>query len=379
MANRLTFIALTCTVFSSLAIAQASPAGAGAGWTASATWAEESAGQGLPVLALDRSDWADHLLGHPTIARAFRSMKAELNVTHPNGWRMAALARAETWLQANSEAVTLAALEAKGVNPSVASDFSPYASAQSWQGEGILVGTPWWNLDVAGAWRWQADATLLQLRHLSTAELAGKLQYRGNGLYDFDMHSQRSNTNITSPFLPASGDSGLGASLSLGLMGLPAPGWRLQLRADDLVSQLQWSDLATDTNALNSQVTSRAADGSLDYAPLIKGQKALVRVARRMSVNWQTQVAWSAFENRGQSGAVTLRAARKADISQLWLGWESGGGASTAPRWHVEVEPAWQAAKLELAWRGWQVLIATDGKGLATQYKQLKFGWQTDL
>ena len=377
MANRLALITLTCAAFSPPSGAQASPASASAGWQISATVAEESVGQGLPVLALDRPDWPDHMSDQLANARAFRSMKIELSATHPTGWRMATLTRAEAWLHANANAVTLATLQAQRSDPATVRNFSLYARTQSWQGDGILVGTPWWKLDTSGAWQWQAEVTLLQLRQLNVAKLSGELHYRGGGLYDFDLHSRRSDTSITSPFLPASGASGLGASLSVALIGQPAPGWRVQLRANDLASQLQWSDLATDTSALNTNVTSRAPDGSLDYAPLIKGQKALVEVTSRMGVNWQAQVAWSAFENQRQSGAVTLRANRKTEINQFWLGWDSGDLTPKTPRWHIEFEPSWQALKLEMSWGGWQILIATDGKDLNSQYRQLRLGWQT--
>jgi hypothetical protein len=352
-------------------IAQSAPTG----WLMNVHFSEESVGQGLPVLALDRPDWADHVSGQPTQARAFRSLKAELGATHPTGWRIAAQARAEAWLQASPDAVTLAALDAKGADPTVVRRYSLNAQSQSWQGEGLMVGTPWWKLDTAGLWQWQADASLLQLRQFRSAELAGDLQYQGGGIYDFNLRSQRANTGITDAFLPASGTSGLGASLSLALEGRPAPGWHLQLRADDLASMLQWANLATDTNALNSQVTSRAADGSLEYAPLLKGQKALRPATGQIGAYWQARVAWSVFESSGQPGALTLRATRKAGMNQSWLGWDSGETGRIRPCWSLELEPSWQAAKLALAWGGWQISAASDGKGLASKYRRLSIGW----
>lgn len=345
-----------------------------------ATVAEESVGQGLPVLALDRPNWPNYLAGQPENSRAFRSIKAELSATHPTGWSVAVLERAEVWLHTNADAVTLAAFDAQEADPEVARSYSPYAKNQSWQGEAIKVGTPWWSLDSAELWQWRAELTFLQLKQLRTAELSGDLRYRGGGAYDFDLRSQRSNTDITSPFLAPSGTSGTGESLSLALQGQPAPGWRVQLSAEDLASQLRWSDMATDTNALNSQITSRAPDGSLDYAPLLRGKKALMPVTGQIGAYWQAKVAWSAFESSGGLGAVTLRATRKAEISQFWLGWDSGGGARITPRWNLEFEPNWQAAKLQLAWGGsWQLLLATDGLGPSTQYRQLKLGWKAEF
>lgn len=373
---------VTCTVLflanaSQHAVAQPVNTDATGNWKAGALYTEESVGDGLPVLALDRSDWPNHRSGPTINSHAWRSIRAELNATHANGWRVAALARTEAWLDSNADAVSLAAFEATHSDPAIARSYKPEARSQGWQGAGVMVGTPWFKLDGGGLWQIQGNAELLQLRKLRTAELAGSVAYQGGGTYDFDLRSQRANTSISGPYLGQSGESGLGASLSLALQGRPAPGWEIQLRADDLASRLTWSDLATDTNALNSQVTSRAPDGTLEYAPLLTGQKALRQTKRQIGVNWHARVAWSAFQDLGQLGTATLRTSRKADISQLWLGWDSGNAGRTQPHWRLEFEPSMSAARAEIFWGGWQISVATDGKGLDTQYRQLRLGWQT--
>ena len=231
-----------------------------------------------------------------------------MSATHPGGWRFGALARAEAWLQASPDAVTVAALDAINSRPETARSYDLNASSQSWQGQGLRVGTPWLKLDAADRWRWQADAQLLRLQKFRTVDLSGKLSYQSSDVYDFNVHSQRSNPNITGPYLSASGRSGLGSSLSVAVQGEPAAGWQVQLRADDLLSRLDWPELATDNAVLNSQVTSRAPDGSLDYAPLIKGQKTLRHITRRIGVHWQAKVSWSAFGPQSQPGAISLPA-----------------------------------------------------------------------
>lgn len=386
MKNRISPAALFCTVgalFSLSSFAQDVPTSAATHlptpWTVSATLSEESIGEGLPVLALDRPDWPSFRSGHVTNPRALRSIRAELMAANPGGWRLAALVRAEAWLDASDDTVTLAALNATNSRPDTTRSFSLNARGQSWQGRGIRVGTPWLKLDAAERWHWQADTQLLQLQQLRLIELSGDLQYRGGDVFDFNAHSQRSGSNITGPFLPPSGNSGLGSSLSVALQGEPAPGWRLQLRADDLLSRLQWLDLATDTALLNSQVTSRAPDGSLDYAPLIQGKKALQPIKSRIGVHWQAKASWSAFESAGQAGAVTLRADRKANINQYWLGWDSGDAGRNRLHWSAEIEPLRRASSLGLVWHGWHALLATDGKGTGSQFRSLRIGWQTDF
>jgi len=376
-------ICVVGALFSLPSLAQDSPASAlkmhQTHWTLNATASEESIGQGLPVLALDRDDWPNYRTKESSHPRAWRSLQAELSATHPSGWRFGALARAEAWLQASPDAVTVAALDALNAKPETNRNYDLAASSQSWQGTGLRVGSPWLKLDAAERWHWQADAQLLRLQQLRTVDLAGNLSYQSSDVYDFNVHSQRSSPTITDPFLSASGSSGMGASLSLAVQGEPAAGWQVQLRADDLLSRLDWSELATDTAVLNSQVTSRAPDGSLDYAPLIKGQKTLMHVTGRIGVHWQAKVNWQAFESRGQRGAITLQLDRKAGLNQAWLGWDSGDAGKNSPRWSLAIEPARRVASLGLGWRGWQALLATDGKGSKSEFRYLRLGWQGEF
>ncbi|WP_041376422.1 hypothetical protein [Polaromonas naphthalenivorans] len=348
-------------------------------WMLSATASEESIGQGLPVLALDRDDWPRYRSGQSSQPRAWRSLQAELSATHPGGWRFGALARAEAWLQASPDAVTVAALDAINSRPETARSYDLNASSQSWQGQGLRVGTPWLKLDAADRWRWQADAQLLRLQKFRTVDLSGKLSYQSSDVYDFNVHSQRSNPNITGPYLSASGRSGLGSSLSVAVQGEPAAGWQVQLRADDLLSRLDWPELATDNAVLNSQVTSRAPDGSLDYAPLIKGQKTLRHITRRIGVHWQAKVSWSAFGPQSQPGAISLQLDRRAGLNQAWLGWDSGDAGRSRPRWSLAIEPVRRVASLGLGWHGWQALLATDGKGTNSEFRYLRLGWQGEF
>lgn len=371
--------ALFLALVSQASLAQALESQAAAHWAMGAVYAEESVGQGLPVLALDRSDWPSYRSGESIDSNAWRSIRAELNATHSTGWRMAALVRTEAWIGANADGVTAAALEATRTDPEVARSYTPEIQALGWLGAGIMLGTPWLKVDQAGRWQWQVGGELLQLRQLRTAELSGTVSYQGGGAYEFDLRSQRANTKISGPYLAKSGASGVGATLSLALQGQPAPGWHVQLRADDLASRLYWADLATDTNALNSQVTSRTPDGYLEYGPLLKGKKELLQTTRQIGVNWQARLAWAAFESLGHQGAATLRASRKAGINQVWVGWDSGNAGGAKPQWRLEVAPLMSAAKAELFWGGWQMAVASDGKGLSTQYRQLSLGWQYDF
>jgi len=86
--------------------AQPTITGAANNWKIGAFYNEESVGQGLPVLALERSDWPSYRSGPTINSHAWRSIRAELNATHTSGWRVGALVRTEAWLDANADAVS---------------------------------------------------------------------------------------------------------------------------------------------------------------------------------------------------------------------------------------------------------------------------------
>ena len=345
-------------------------------WTLSTTASEESVGHGLPVLALGRSDWPAYQSDPVGRPGAWRSIRAELGAISPGGWRMAGLVRYEASLDASPDSVALAAQEAGQTRPAAARHFAVSLHSQGWQGHGIKLGTPWFKLGSAGLWELQADAQLLRLRQLKFFDLSGVANYQGAGTggYDFNLQSERANAGITGPFLAPSGRTGLGASLSVALQGEPAPGWRLQMRADDLLSHLQVPDLATDSAVLNSQVTSRAPDGSLDYGPVVKGKKELQRVTRKVGAHWQAKVSWRPLN--ASADMATLRLDRKARIDQVWLGWESGDTALARFQWRLELEPLRRAIGAGVMWGGWKAALATDGKGTGSQLRALRLGYQ---
>jgi hypothetical protein len=359
--------------------AQAAPTAQFSGWQISGILSEESVGQGLPVLALAQDDWYQYLPNPIRDGRAVRSMTAQLLATHPSGWRLAAVSRAQAWIEANADAIAVAALELQSTSPSVPRKFEINASSQSWSGDGILLGTPWWPISAATQWQWQADLTLLNLTQLRLANASGTVHYRGDGAYGFNLRSQRSNTGITGRFLAASGSAGSGASVSLALQGQPLPGWQVALRADDVASSLQWIDLATDANTLASANTTRRPDGYLDYGPYLQGRKTLQSITAHIAPRWQLTLQHALTADNSPGAALTWEMLRQAGINQTWLGWRSDPPTSNLPHLSLALEPNWPALKLQATWHGWRLMLATDGKGVGTHYRSLELGWQTEF
>ncbi len=353
-----------------------------ADWTLAAVVAQESAGVDLPVLALGQADWPHYLAAPNKAGRALQTARAELTARHPSGWRVARFVRAQAWLDANADAITLAATEADPTRQAAQRAYSLSASSTSWAGNGITLGTPWWplcTLCTSGHWQWQADVSLLHLQKLRRADLGGTLNNNEAGTYDFDLWSQRSNTDITGRFLPASGDAGSGRSWSLAVQGQPVPGWQLAVRADDIASRLQWDDLATDANTLKSAVATLRPDGYLDYAPYLRGKKSLWPITSPMAPRWQLTVQRALSTDDPSGAALTWQMSRQASIDQIWIGWRNGSATTALPHFSLAFEPHWPALQFEATWRDWRLLIATDGKGLNTQYRRLELAWQTAL
>jgi len=349
-------------------------------WVLGVTAAQESVGLNLPVVALGQHDWPRDLPTPIQAGRALQNQQLAVSAKHPSGWRLAVFVRAQTWLDANADAVTIAAAQASNTNPTTLRRYQLDAKSQGWSGRGVTLGTPWWPVATVGQWRWQADLALLQLTQLRLAELGGSLDYNAANAYDFDLWSQRANTGITGRFLPPSGSAGSGVSLSLALQGQPLPGWQVDLHAGDLASTLHWNDLATDSNTLVSANTSRRPDGYLDYAPYLKGQKTLQTTTAHIAPRWQLnlQRKFSADANADTTdAALTLQMSRQAGINQTWLGWHSGTAGNYAPHWSLALEPHWRALKLQATWHGWQVLLATDGKSSDTQLRRIELAWQS--
>ena len=353
------------------------PQGASQAWKVGTTLAEESVGHNLPVLALARDDWPRHGVDTTRPGHAWRSIRADVYAIHPNGWRVGAVLRAEAWVQGNADAVALATAITLQQDPVSARSYGADTSAQGWVGRGLQIGTPWWNLPATEAWQWQADTALLQLTQLRRDEIKGIAQYQNGGIYTFDAHRTRSNPGNDSPFFAAPGTTGQGATVSLAIRGQPAPNWRVELRAADVLSHLRWSGMPTEASRLNSAVTTRAPDGSLDYGPALQGQVGLRQLNTTIGAHWQAHAAWNAFADTGAPGAITLRADRKAGVTQGWLGWDSG--AIGRWRWAVAAEPVLHAASVDLWWGGLQISVASDAKGLRSHYRRWRLGWEIAL
>lgn len=361
--------------------AQASDApadNAHARWQVSAWTDEQSVSDGLPVLALDRADWYRGLSGVAPPHRAQRQLQGGLEATHPTGWRLGVLARSFAYVQATEDAVALAALIAQKVDPAVGVVAHVAAMSWGWNGTGLSLGSPWIPLMQTGQWRWRADAQWLRLRKARQNQLEGQIAYQG-GAYDVHVNADRWGNQITGPFLSPSDPTGWGGSLSLALEGEPMPHWYLGIRAHDILSRLHWWSLARETSLINSQVTTRNPDGSLNYAALVNGQQSLEVWQKNMDVRWQLDVRRTIQGERGELGALTWRSTSWAGLDQHWLGWASPvGGRGVA--WLVAVEPQRRVLSGGLHWRGLTLGLATDGKSTShTQYRSWSLRWDVPL
>lgn len=347
-------------------------------WQVSTWTDEQSVSDGLPVLALDRADWYLGLAGVSPTYRAQRQLQGGLEATHPTGWRMGVLARSFAHLQATEDAVALAALVAQKVDPEIGVVANVAARSKGWNGKGLSLGSPWIPLMQSSQWRWRADAQWLQLEKVRQNQLEGQIAYQA-GAYDVHVNADRWGNQISGPFLSPSGRTGWGGSLSLALEGEPAPNWYVGIRANDIWSRLHWGSLTREISLINSQVTSRNPDGSLNYSALINGKQSLEVWQKNMGVRWQFDARRTIQGEQGELGALTWNSINWEGLNQHWLGWASPVGAQ-GTAWLVALEPRRYALSGGLKWRGLTVAMATDGKSKSqTQYRSWLLRWDVPL
>lgn len=345
-------------------------------WIINASSEVVGMGQGLPVFALQRGDWPHYRTGTGAVARAFRSTRFTLSATHSSGWQIGTLLRTEASLEASRDAVGLAALNANGADPPTPRNFSVHAVGQGWQAAGIVVGTPRLALDAQNRWHGQVQLQLLTLRQLRTDAISGFANYQGGGSYDFALESQRSRDDLAAPFLQPSDSAGRAASVSFALTATPTDNWKLQLRAEDLLSLLDWPSLGTESATLNTRVLSRVSDGTLNYAPLIAGRNTLERGQGRIGARWVVDLVWSPRIWRDGGGA-SFRAERKLGLAQYWWGWDQAAQQAGGLTWRLEIEPTVRAVSITSSWRNWEGALATDGRGAGSELTQLRLAWRS--
>lgn len=367
-------LALSTAMAQVPAVNQASPAPSF--WVINVSTEIVGMGQGLPVFALQRDDWPRYRTDSGAVARAFQSTRFTLSATHSSGWQIGTLLRTEASLEASRDAVDLAALNANRADPPTRRDFDIHAIGQGWQAAGIVVGTPWLSLDAQKLWQGQVQLQLMTLRQLRTDAISGFTNYHGGGSYDFALQSQRSRDDLAAPFLQPSDSAGRAASVSFAVTAKPTDNWKLQLRAEDLLSLLDWPSLGTESATLNTRVLGSVSDGTLNYAPLIAGRNTLERGQGRMGARWVADLVWSPRIWR-DSGGVSFRAERKLGLAQYWLGWDQAAQQAGGLTWRLEIEPTVRAASFTSSWRNWEGALATDGRGAGSALTQLRLAWRS--
>lgn len=342
-------------------------------WQVQVEAQDEAASNTLPILRLDRGDWVGaHNTANKT-AHAWRAIQLETQAHHASGWSIGALVRAQASLHASADTVKVAALNPQQTNPQTSESFAIDAQYKLWRGNGLSIQTPAWSLPIATQWTMSAKLQALRLTRLRTAELAGAIDYKGAGAYDFDLHSDRLDSGLSAPFTASPEPQGWGSSLSLDLRGQLNDGFDVRIQANDIISILKWQ-LTRDTATLQSANTTRNPDGTLNYAPLIAGQQQRQTAAERMDTDWRVNL--SAPQYRAPdwlpSGHLTLEAQRHSALNQWWLGWQTQSV-------QLAVEPNFGAIRFKFAANGWFAGLATNRLDTTATLRNWQLGWRGAL
>jgi hypothetical protein len=351
-------------------------AGESTEWRFGVQLEQTAIGQNLPVMGLDRSDWPKYLTEHESVARAFSDIKVEIIATNPNGWTVGVVKRSQSQLFTNADAKNLATVLTLNMDPGNNKTYIVSAHSQSWQGDGISFATPWLSLDDHGVWYLQGNLTLLQLSSLDAKNITGAVKYRGNRTYSIDLHSQHSSKEITGFFLPATGQYGTAESISFAVKGCPSSILCMLIQANDIDSALHWSNMATDNKFGNSNIITRASNGTLDYGPIVRGRKSLANFESTIGTFWKTNFSVRPVDHLSLPVELNLKALEVADIQQTWLGATLfGNDDSNFRSWSFSYEPVWKAFALSVTKGNLNLLFSSDAKGIGSQYQSLQLGW----
>ena len=331
----------------------------------------EALSNGLPVMDID-GDWQRGYKrrGNGSTQRAYQAVAAEAGVLINVPWRLArgpwALgwgARAEAFVRASGDAAEVVQFYQARRDPPGAVAFEPHADVMLWRGQGPTLQTPWLP---AGIGEWQAGMQWLTLQRLRRVGADGELIYDGAGEYEHQLSLSDDDNRTDAPFTASPASRGGGYSLSVAWRWQPAPDWSLRVDARDVASQLWWKGVNTSRATLTSRVSSRNADGYLDYQPALQGAYTRRTLRMRIPGSVQADLAW-----RSEMGAWRLNLNRRWGLQQTWLGWESAGPL----RLGALVEPRLKALRLQVEHGGFTAGIQADRTDRAAHVASLWLGY----
>jgi hypothetical protein len=351
------------------------------GWTLNFDARDEAQSNRLPVLMLGKPGWSQHHVNTNSDAYAWRSWHLGSNATHDSGWSLGYLVRGEAELSANSDAVKVAALMDQKTDPASVSSYALSAQQKIWQGRGLQIQTP--DVRISSTTLLALRFQWLELSRFDTGQLRGITNYLGSGEYDFDLTSTRTGYRLQSPFLDSPAAHGWGGSIGFALNATPHPRLQATLQARDLVSILRWRT-GHEQSTLNSNIQSRDAQGYLNYAAAVNGQREVRHWNDRMTADWRADMSWQlqSTESNSVKGHITLEAQQKAHLQQYWLGWASQrlhSRASDLPAWRMATAPASRALMAEIQHQGWHLTWRGDSFHETARLRSLYAGWRTHL
>lgn len=232
----------------------------------------------LPLRYFGQSDWVKHLQPRAGLNLVRLDQSIEIGLLSEESYGLAIIARNKGRLIATEETLNRAGELARDQSGVQDWRLTPKLSLTGFSGLGLA-----WQKSHALAehlrLRWGAQGLLL--KQLYSRDLAGLLDYQSSSQsYIFDITSFEKNSRLKTPFQSPFDSSGQGLLFQADLQ------WtfdtvRLEMGVSD-VGWLRWQLLPEQLLNLNSNTSSRDANGYLLYKPLVQGQ------------NYQRTVLWTA-------------------------------------------------------------------------------------
>jgi len=285
-------------------------------------------------------------------------------------WQLGFTARNLATVVASEQALSLAAQVAQARRPATDQAWQADVHMRGFAGLGPTAGR---RHALGDGWQAHWDVQALLLTRWRERDISGPVQFAvATGQYSFNLASQERDNRLKFPFQQPFAAHGTGLLAGGGLawegtkafasLGLRDGGW------------LAWRGQPAQQAVLNTATQSTDANGFLIYQPLVQGQNSQGSAARWMP--WRGQVqAGIKLENGHQLAwqADTL----PGGIVLPRLQWRLPAPQAGAWGWQADWRLHERSLGLGADWQGWQLRLASDGRGASSRTRAFSLAYGT--
>jgi hypothetical protein len=249
-------------------------------WRVKTLAAQFEASDATPVRALS-GDWSRY---HPREGSNLAVQSARLELTASRAsWEVGAALRSDIIIDGARGAFDIVHAYKQKLTPTSGSSFDLDATEQGviWAG---LRGARTWVLKPGADHGVQLTTavTLLSVRRIQLASVAGTAQYSSASGFDFKAQTTQQDSHVQFGGYGKPGSVGNGYTTDIGLLWQPSPRSFVNISISDAWSHLRVKQVATEQLSASSSTRLLDSNGYLDYQPLLNGQDSAQDVSLRL-------------------------------------------------------------------------------------------------